>query len=135
MVKEVKCAMCVSSIEDIYIYIYIRLGKKKFIMFSMDGCSDRYLVKYRSNILKFMLIGTKKILVPFFLTHSIVSSRVLKMGEKNSSRKYKNRLERLIISMAIIKVTCLELDFLYDGIFIFCVIFTKQDHAKHCLQS
>ncbi|KAL9873347.1 histone-lysine N-methyltransferase SETMAR-like isoform 1-T2 [Glossina fuscipes fuscipes] len=74
--------------------IYISLGKKKSIIFSVDGYTDRFLVKYRSNNFIFMLVGKvtfrskKNSFAVFCLLHSVVSYSVLKMEVNKEKIRY-----------------------------------------------
>ncbi|KAL9876423.1 histone-lysine N-methyltransferase SETMAR-like isoform 1-T3 [Glossina fuscipes fuscipes] len=74
--------------------VYISLGKKKSIIFSVDGCTDRFLVKYRSNNFIFMLVGKvtfrskKNSSAVFCLVHSVVSYSVLKMEVNKEKIRY-----------------------------------------------
>ncbi|KAL9925456.1 histone-lysine N-methyltransferase SETMAR-like [Glossina fuscipes fuscipes] len=83
-----------SLIIYIYIYIYISLGKKKSIIFSVNGCIGRFLVKYRSTNFRFMLVGKvtfrskKNSFAVFCLVHSVVSYSVLKMEVNKDKIRY-----------------------------------------------
>lgn len=85
-----------------------RLKKRKFIIFSVDSCSDQYLVKYPSNNSKFMLVAKvtfhRNHLRKFFCCFLFLPSVVLQ-GVGNGSQQRRNSAHFAVFDVRDVPLT------------------------------